>query len=128
MKGTFKRFVITEFIVLGAIIVLGALFFAFVFPTHYTPHVLFVPPFLLAASLVLFHLHASSTKVRDAQFTSRYMMTNGVKMMIYLVAIVIYAFVFPENAYSFLITFLICYFSLTIVEVIFILRLVKRQK
>ncbi|MFO7939609.1 MAG: hypothetical protein R6U66_07665 [Bacteroidales bacterium] len=128
MKGTFKRFVIAELLVLGVIILLGGLLYAFVFPSYYTPHVLFVPPFLLAASLFLFRLHASSTQVRDAQFTSRYMMTNGVKMMVYLIAIVIYAFVFPENAHSFLITFLICYFSLTTVEVIFVLRLVKQSK
>lgn len=128
MKTFFKRLVFTEIIVLGILAIVAAILFTAVFPNYYTPHLFFIPPFLFAASLILFRVHGAYLQGSSAQFTAKYMMANGAKMMVYLVGIVIYAFVFPENAYSFLITFLVCYFSLTVVEVVFVLRLIKRHK
>jgi len=128
MKTMFKRLVLAEIIVLGILAIIAAVLFTAVFPDYYTPHLFFIPPLLLTASLVLFRIHGAHLQGSSAQFAAKYMMANGAKMMVYLVAIVIYAFAFPENAYSFLITFLVCYFGLTVVEVVFVLRLIKRHK
>lgn len=128
MKNVFKRLVIVELVVLGFLAILGTVLFTAFFPNYYTPHLLVIPPLLLAASLIIFRVHSANLQGSSAQFTARYMMANGAKMMVYLVGIVLYAFIYPENAYSFLITFLVCYSCLTIVEVVFVLRLIKQLK
>lgn len=126
MKPAVKPFIIAELILIASLGLITAIVFRTVDSLHYTAHLWFIPAFLFITSTSLFSVHIAKVTDRDSRFTSRYMLSNGVKMMIYLVALVIYAFVFPNNAQAFLIVFLFFYFGFTILEVVFVLRYIKR--
>ena len=83
--------------------------------------------FLVFAITALVHISLVKVSENDPRrFTSKYLGSIGVKMVIYIVFIAIYLAVNTEKAVPFLVSFLVCYVAFTIVEVAAMLKHQKR--
>jgi hypothetical protein len=123
----FKRFLLLEvlftaFVSLGAYVIFSTIF------SEYYLSVFWILLGLVAILTAVFHY--SIVQIQEKQpvkFATRFMMVTGIKMMIYLVFITSYAFLNPDKAKAFLISFLILYLLYTVFEVILIVRYLKRR-
>ncbi|SRR6056297_1740665 len=125
MLKDFKRFLLWQTIVTAVVILLATAAFGFFFQDYYTHDLWIILGVILILTSIL-HYNLLKTGVHSpAKFSSRFMMMNGLKMIIYLVFIVVYAMIFPHKAVSFLVCFLILYLIYTILEVSLLLRFFK---
>lgn len=118
----FKNFLIKETILTVSLGLIALILFRTVLSSYYHP-VFWLNLFIIAVLTGI--LHFSILKVSTeghSRFSSRFIMISGVKMMIYLVFILLFAFLNPEKAKFFLITFLILYFIYTFFEVLLMLK------
>ncbi len=123
----FKRFLLGE-LLFTAIVALVAYIVFFSFLPQYYLGVFWVLLTLIAMLTAIFHY--SIVQVQEKQpgkFATRFIMVTGIKMMIYLVFITSYAFMNPEKAARFLISFLILYLLYTLFEVFSIVRYLKKR-
>ena len=81
---------------------------------------------LLTGILHYFVLQAAQKNI--SKFASKFILVTGIKMIIYLTFIVAYSFANPENAKSFLISFLILYLLYTTFEVFFAVKVMKLKR
>ncbi len=113
----FKKFIIKEAILTVSLGLIALTLFQTVLKTYYHP-VFWLNLFIIA--ILTGVLHFSVLKVSEegySRFSSRFMMSSGVKMMAYLVFMLVYALFNTDHAKLFLITFLILYFIYTFFEV-----------
>ncbi|MGC9373570.1 MAG: hypothetical protein ACP5DQ_00835 [Bacteroidales bacterium] len=118
----FNKFLIKEAILTVSLGVIALILFQTVLSTYYHP-VFWLNLFIIAVLTGI--LHFSILKVSTegySRFSSRFIMISGIKMMIYLVFIVLFALFNPDHAKFFLITFLILYFIYTFFEVLLMLK------
>lgn len=87
----------------------------------------FILAFYFAESLIVHLVISKSVEKKPIRFVNRFMMITGVKLMVYLVIMVVYAVVNKEEALGFIIIFFALYLFYTPLQVIFALKLVKRQ-
>ncbi len=122
MVKDFKRFLLWQAIVTAVVILLASVAFGFFFPDLYS-HDLWIILGVVLLLTTIIHYNMLKTGIHSpAKFSSRFMMMNGLKMIIYLIFIVVYAMIFPEKAVPFLISFLALYLVYTILEVTLLLR------
>ncbi|MDK2977586.1 MAG: hypothetical protein PWP52_300 [Bacteroidales bacterium] len=123
----FNKFLIKEAILTVTLGLIALILFRTVLSTYYLP-VFWLNLFIIAGLTGI--LHFSILKVSTeghSRFSSRFIMISGIKMMIYLVFIVLYALFNPDHAKFFLITFLILYFIYTFFEVLLILKFLNKK-
>jgi L-asparagine transporter-like permease len=124
---SFKEFIIQETILAVAITLTGYFLFTGPLESYYRNVIplLLVIVYLLTAAVHGFLLY---THNREPQkFITKFMLTSGIKILLYLVMIIIYLLFFPENAAIFLLSFLSFYFLFTLFEVFSIHRTLKKN-
>lgn len=124
----FKRFLFREILFTAALSLGAYVLFSTVLSEYYLP-VFWILLVLIATLTAIFHYSIVQIQEKQpARFSTRFMMITGIKMMVYLVGITAYAFIYPENAAKFLISFLTLYLLYTIFEVVLIVRYFKNLR
>ena len=101
--------------------------FNFFFPEYYFRLFPVLPVFLFTITVTV-HLYLVRASEGDSRkFTSKYLGSMGVKILIYLVFIVVILLVDTASAIPFLVSFLAMYAALTVFEVISILNTLKNR-
>lgn len=123
----FKRFILGE-LLFTALVALAAYIVFFTFLPQYYLGVFWVLLAIIAILTAIFHYSIIQVQEKQpGQFATRFMMVTGIKMMIYLAFITSYAFMNPEKAARFLISFLILYLLYTLFEVFSVIRYLKKR-
>lgn len=127
MYKFFKEFIIQETILAAIITLIGYLLFITILEPYYRNVIpwLLVVVYLLTAAVHGFLL--LTYRREPKRFITRYMIASGIKIALYLIFIIIYLILFPENAAIFLLSFLSFYFLFTLFEVFSIHRTVKKN-
>jgi hypothetical protein len=103
-----------------------AMTFFFILPHNWvSPSLPFLFVFYYACSLISYILLDRSIGKKVNRFISVYMLTTAVKLFLYVAVMIIYAFVNPKDAVSFLLNFFVLYLVYTVFEVIQIVSLTK---
>jgi len=84
--------------------------------------------FMYILTLGVLYLLAKSLKKRMSMFVNIYLLVSFGKMMLYAVILFVYAWLNPDDAISFILTFLVYYIILLIYEVVVLLRIQKVEK
>ena len=123
----FKRFLLRELLFTIFVAVVAFLLFSSLLTDYYLP-IFWILLGVIAILTGIFHYSLIQIQEnRSSKFSQKFMMVSGIKMMIYLVFITSYAFMNPEKATSFLISFFILYILYTVFEVILIVRYLKNK-
>lgn len=123
----FKRFLMQELLFTVLVAVIALVLFKTVLVEFYLP-VFWILIAIIAILTSVFHYSIIQIQDKGAsKFATRFMMVSGIKMMIYLVFITLYAFIFPDKAKIFLISFFILYLLYTVFEVVLIVRYLRRK-
>jgi hypothetical protein len=123
----FREFIIRETILAVLIILVGYFLFKGVLTDYFRPviPVIFLAVYVITAVIHKFLLQAGT---EDSQkFVRRFLMTSGAKMFLYLLIMIIYLFVNPDDAIIFLLSFLSFYLIFTVFEVVSILKVLKKN-
>ncbi len=128
METTFKKLAIqfTSFVLLlvAATLLLEYLVPALKVIIHW-PVILLV---MYLLTLGILYLLVSSLKARMVKFVNTYLLVSFSKMMLYAVLLFVYAWLNPDDAVSFILTFLVYYLALLIYEVAVLVRLKEPEK
>ncbi len=124
----FKKFIFRELIFALILAIIAFVLFQTVLKEYYLPVF-----WMLFGILTVFTagFHYSVVQVSDkntSKFSSKFMMVSGIKMIVYLILIVFYAFSFPEKARIFLISFFILYMLYNVFEVLLIVNHFKKKQ
>jgi len=122
-----RRF--TEQLTIFAVMLLLAyLLFVWLAPVHWVSDVFwaFVPFFYLLVLFSKYIVHLLGVR-SGRRFTDVFLVVTVFRFITYLLAIVFYAFAFPEDALVFVVTFFVFYFAFTVFEVIYLYRDLKRS-
>ncbi len=128
MKTDFKKLAVqlTSFVILMMIV---TLLLDYLIPalkiTIYWPVILLV---MYLLTLGILYLLMNSLKSRMVRFVNTYLLVSFSKMMLFAVLMFVYAWLNPDDAVSFIITFLIYYLTLLVYEVVVLVRLKQPEK
>ncbi|MCG8410000.1 MAG: hypothetical protein MI739_01810 [Bacteroidales bacterium] len=124
---SFKQFLKQEIIFTSAIALIAFILFKTVFSNLYLP-IFWIMLLVIATLTALVHYSIlRSSNKESTGFTAKFMAFSGAKMMIYLAFITIYAFMFPEKAKAFLISFFILYLLYSSFGVVLIVKQIKNR-
>jgi hypothetical protein len=125
-EKSFLRFLVSCCIA-GAICLAAAFFVQhFALPLKSFKGVYFLVPFVLLVTIVVhFVLIKASSNPRT--FVGKFVAFSGLKLIIFLMAILIYAFLVKDEVVLFMMSFLITYFIFTILEISAILKFLKKN-
>ena len=117
---------LTSCIAIGALCLTTAfLVQRFIFPARSFSGVYLVIPFvMLVTAVVHYVLIKASSNPRT--FIGKFAAFSGLKLLVYLIAILIYAFSVKNEIVIFMLSFLITYFIFTIFEISAILKFLKK--
>ena len=123
MELTFKTTAV-RFTAFTLLLIPATLFVEYLIPslkaTQNWPAILL---FMYLLTLGVLYILISSFKARMARFVNTYLLVSFGKMMLYVVVLFVYAWLNPDDAVSFIITFLVYYIVLLIYEVVVLLRI-----
>jgi len=128
METTFKKLAIqfTSFVVL---LMAATLLFEYLVPslrvTMHWPVILLV---MYLITLGILYLLVNSLKSRMMKFVNTYLLVSFSKMMLFAVVLFVYAWLNPDDAVSFILTFLVYYLAFLIYEVAVLARLKEPEK
>jgi hypothetical protein len=88
--------------------------------------VLYIVPFVMLITVAAHAFLIYAVKKGDRTFISKYISASGVKLMIYLAALLIYVFSVGVNVKFVMVIFLISYVGYSIAEVYSILKYLKK--
>ena len=121
-----RKFVFNLFLLALILTATGYGIFLFLVPGAYFPLFPVVPLFLFTVTIIM-HVYLVRASENDARkFTSRYLGAMGLKLLIYIVFMVVFLALATQHAVPFLVSFMVCYATFTLVEVIAILKHLKR--
>ena len=101
--------------------------FNFFFPEYYYKLFPLLPVFMFAVTIVVHFYLVKASEGEPRKFTSKYLGSMGLKILIYLVFIVVILFLDTANAIPFLVSFLAMYATITVFEVVSILNTLKNK-
>lgn len=110
----------------GLTLILGLLTFVFslLFPAiHVTASYPYILAFLFLFSWAAYYLTAKSMEKKISRFANTYMIINFLKLVIFSLLILAYAYLNKADSASFIITFFIYYIFFTALEVMWLKRL-----
>ena len=128
METTFKKLALqfTSFVIL---LMVATLLFEYLIPalrvTIHWPVILLV---MYLITLGILFLLVNSLKSRMMKFVNTYLLVSFSKMMLFVVVLFVYAWLNPDDAVSFILTFLVYYLALLIYEVAVLVRLKDPKK
>ena len=112
----------------GIVCFIGVILFVYFFSEYFYTPFIFLPVLFFVITFVVHIALVKSSEHDMRKFASRFMMVFGIKIIVLLILITSYVLIFPEQAVSFLIAFLIQYLIFTTFETIYIVRLLKSSK
>jgi len=92
------------------LLVMGIFLFNSVIEAYYLPIFPYLLVFFFIVNAIVHYFKHKIFKIRAASFPRHLMAINGLKLFSYLFFIMIYLFLFRENAKPFLLGFLVLYF------------------
>lgn len=107
------------------IFVLSFFLYSMVIPQYYLPIFPFVVLFFVLAILTTHIVILKSSRKKARNFANSYLGSTALKLFAYMIFILIYVFADRENAFTFIINFLLLYFLFTAFEVVFLLKDLK---
>jgi hypothetical protein len=122
-----KRFIIQSTLLAIFFLTAGYLFYTWVIPEWYTPLLILMLLFIYATTNIVYAWLFSTLKKNNRKFTSSFMAVSFIKMFIYLLVVIGMAWMQREYAKVIMGNFLVMYISFSIMEVIAMVRLVKRN-
>ena len=128
METTFKKLAIqfTSFVILlMAATLLVEYFVPALRVTIHWPVILLV---MYLITLGILFLLVNSLKSRMMKFVNTYLLVSFSKMMLFAVVLFVYAWLNPDDAVSFILTFLVYYMALLVYEVAVLARLKGPEK
>ncbi len=128
MQESLRKFGFNILLLALVLTVIGYGLFLFLIPGSYFPLFPLVPFFLFAVTIIV-HIYLVRASKNDARkFTGRYLGAMGLKIFIYIVFMVLFLVLEMEHAIPFLVSFLVSYAAFTLVEIISILKYLKRPQ
>jgi hypothetical protein len=128
MKNTLRK-TLTGLVILSLILLLtGWVVFKYAFPDKYF---WFFPCIILIFLLVnggFFAFFYRSLKKSDNQFIRNFMVSTGIKLMIYVLLILVYILTSPATAVAFAVSLAVIYLCYTLYDVLIMLSLLKHKK
>ena len=122
MQESIRKYAFNLFLLTLILTAAGYGMFLFIIPESYFPVFPIVPFFLFSTTLIV-HIYLVRASQNDARkFTSKYLGSMGLKIFIYIIFIAIFLATATQHAIPFLVSFLVCYASFTLIEVIAILK------
>jgi len=122
ISKSITRFII-RLIILTLIVSLGAIIFNYLAPpTYITPALPFIIGLFFTITLIVHYLLLKASEKKFSRFSTNFMLTTFIKLIMYLFIIVGYAFLNKKDAITFILTFFIMYLIYTIFEVVSILN------
>ena len=122
MKTAYSTY-LRQLFILSAIISLVALAARFMLPDNYvSPALPFLIVFFIATSILSFYYLLRETKKRFIRFVNGYLLTIAVKLILYALILIAYAYLYRSDAVPFMIWFFILYLFYTIFESVSIIR------
>jgi hypothetical protein len=122
-----KRFIIQTTLLTAFFLIAGYLLYTLVIPDLYTPVLIFMLFFIFLITNIVYRWLFSTLKKNNRKFIRTFMAVNFVKMFIYLFVVIGLAWLQREHAKVIMANFLIMYIAFSIMEVIAMVRLVKRN-
>lgn len=122
-RAFFVRLVVFSLI----LIVIGGGLFYFQFRDYYSTDLLIVFALIFLLTAVIYYVLLKSSKLDMQKFATKFIMLQGIKIMVYLILIVVYSFANPQRAVPFLITFLSLYLLFTSFSTISILKEIQSK-
>ncbi len=117
MNHLIKKFTL-QLIGLALLLALLTFGFSWLFPAvHVTPAYPFLLGFLFASSWLAFYVTAKSMQKKLSRFANVYMIVNFLKLVIFSLFLLAYAYLHKEDAAPFMVTFFIYYVFYTVLEV-----------
>jgi uncharacterized membrane protein YozB (DUF420 family) len=128
MNPGLKKIIFGLAILSSILFVVGLILFKTLFPTWYFSFFpLLVLIFLLINSGFYIFFHRA-LKRSESQFIRSFMLTTGIKLMLYLILVLTYVLTSPQTAISFSVTLSILYIAYTAYDLFFMLTMLKRKK
>lgn len=109
-------------IIAVTLLILSILVDLFVTKITITPTYPFLLVFLYLVTLGIYKTLSKSLEKRLSKFANIYMLVIFGKLVFFTFIILAYAFIFREDAISFMLTFFIYYFIFTTIEIIYLLK------
>jgi len=108
-----------------ALTVASLLVLRFVPAIGITPNFLYIIIFIYVATLFVFKILLKGGHERLSHFVNVYLLVNFGKLVFYIIAIFVYAFLNRPDAVPFILTFFVYYFAFTAFEIISLLQIKK---
>ncbi|TVR38802.1 MAG: hypothetical protein EA394_10515 [Bacteroidia bacterium] len=115
-------------------IMAGILFFLYyvfhlVMPQNYTPFLYWavIPYFYIVVMGSKYVLNVLTGGRKRGKFDVHFVNITMIRFLLYVSVVLIYAFLRPEDAIVFIITFFVFYFFFTLFEVVFLYRDLKKE-
>ena len=126
MQESVKKYVFTLLLITLILCATGYGLFLFLIPESYFRMFPMVPFFLFAVTIIV-HIYLVRASQNDSRrFTGKYLGAMGLKIFIYIIFLGVFLALATEHAVPFLVSFLVCYATFTLVEVIAIFKYQKR--
>jgi hypothetical protein len=107
----------------SAVVSLAAVAAFFILPgTFFSPAIPFLILFFIATSLLSFHYIIRTADKRFIKFVNAYLLTVVIKLLLYAVILIAYAFLYRSDAVPFMLGFFLLYLSYTVFESVSIIR------
>lgn len=107
------------------LIIIGGVLFYFQFRDYYSNDLLIVFALIFFLTAGIYYLLLRSSQQGIQKFATKFVMFQGIKIMLYLIMIVVYSFANPQKAVPFLITFLSLYLLFTSFSTISVLKYIR---
>jgi len=123
-----KKFILGMIILSSILIITGLILFKYVFPSLYFNFfpILIIVFMLIHSGFFIFYYH--SLKQSDNQFIRSFMISTGIKLLLYVILVLIYVLTSPQTAITFSVTLSILYIAYTAYDLYFMLTMLKRKK
>ncbi|MDD4193566.1 MAG: hypothetical protein PHI28_19690 [Mangrovibacterium sp.] len=122
-----KRFIIQSTLLAIFFLIAGYLLYTRLIPELYTPALIFLLLFIFLTTNIVCAWLFSTVKKNNRRFASSFMAVNFIKMFIYFFVVIGTAWLQREHAKVIMVNFLVMYVAFSVMEVIAMVRLVKRN-
>ena len=125
MNNLYKKFVFKLIVFSLVLFAIGTVLFYTVLQSYYLPIFPISLAFFVLITLFFHWFILKGGQSRMAAFAKIFMVSNMVRLFIYVIFIAVYLYFFREHAKPFLLCFLFLYFSFTMFEIVAVLRDLK---
>ena len=122
---SFRSFFFSS-VILGIILVLLSLAAQKIFPEKSFGSIYFIVPFVLMVTNAFHYSLMKASLTTPRSFVGKFMAFSGVKLLLYMIVLLLYAFFVKQEVVSFLLLFFLTYILYTILEIASILKFLKK--